>query len=410
MNALLIHQIFNSPNDPGGTRHFELGRHLVSAGHRFSIVASDVTYLSGKPTHRRRRLVTEENIEGLRVLRAYTYAALHKSFRSRVVSFLSFMVTAVWAGLRAGKVDLVIGTTPPIFQAFSAWIVALLRRTPFLLEVRDLWPAFAIQMGILKNPWLIRLSQWLEKFLYARATHILVNSPAYRDYLLAKGLAPEKVSLICNGVDPDMFDPGAKGERIRNELDLGSKFVVTYAGALGAANDIPTILRAAKAVASHNDIIFLFVGDGKERANLEAQAASLDLPNVRFIGARPKAEMREILAASDACIATLLNIPMFTTTYPNKVFDYMAAGRPTILGIDGVIRKVVEGGHGGIFVPPGDDLALSRAVLQLSGNVEQAREMGRTAREYVCKHFNRHDQAKDFVALVERLAQGHNRA
>jgi glycosyltransferase involved in cell wall biosynthesis len=201
-----------------------------------------------------------------------------------------------------------------------------------------------------------------------------------------------------------MFDPAARGERIRAELGLENKFVVTYAGALGAANDISTILRAANGLRNRRQIVFLFVGDGKERANLEALARSLELRNVRFVGARPKNEMREILAASDACVATLLNIPMFATTYPNKVFDYMAAGRPTILGIDGVIRKVIEDAHGGICVPPGNDASIQNAIVRLSEDPVEAQRMGDSARAFVCEHFNRHDQASEFVQLMQRFA------
>jgi glycosyltransferase involved in cell wall biosynthesis len=403
MNILLVHQMFYVPSDPGGTRHYEFGRHLEKVGHKFTVVTSDITYFSGSAKVARRRLVNEEQVDGLRVLRAYTYASLHKSFRWRVVSFLSFMLTSIWAGLRAGPVDLVIGTTPPIFQAISAWAIAFLRRRPFLLEVRDLWPEFAIEMGVLKHPLLISLSRWLERFLYRRAVHILVNSPAYRDYMIRKGIAPEKVTVICNGVDPEMFRPDARGERFRQEWNLDKQFVVTYAGALGLANDIPTILRAANRLRNFANIRFLLVGDGKERPNLEEEARSLALSNVIFTGPRPKTEMGAILAASDVCLATLMNIPLFATTYPNKVFDYMAAGRPTILAIDGVIREVVEKGEGGIFVSPGDDAALATAIENLYGDTDRCHAMGQAAREYVCNHFNRRQQARDFAALVERL-------
>jgi glycosyltransferase involved in cell wall biosynthesis len=134
-----------------------------------------------------------------------------------------------------------------------------------------------------------------------------------------------------------------------------------------------------------------------------ALAEQLRLPNVTFIDSRPKLEMLEILAASDACIATLKNIPMFRTTYPNKVFDYMAAGRPTLLAIDGVIRQVVEAANGGIFVPPGDDSALADAVRDLSADPQRAKQIGAAARAYVIKHFNRHQQAQQFLALLQRL-------
>jgi glycosyltransferase involved in cell wall biosynthesis len=156
---------------------------------------------------------------------------------------------------------------------------------------------------------------------------------------------------------------------------------------------------------NYPQIHFLMVGDGKEKASLEKLAKRLNLPNVTFTGARPKAEMPDILAASDACIATLQNIPMFKTTYPNKVFDYMAAGRPTILGIDGVIRAVMESANGGIFVPPGDDKALADAALRLESDRDSARSMGAAARSYVVERFDRYKQADQFVELIMHLCR-----
>jgi len=405
MRVLLIHQAFVSPQEAGGTRHFEFGRHLVERGHDVTIVASDLSYLSGRRAVDRHGVFAVQNISGIRVLRAYTYPALHRSFVWRVFSFLSFMASSVWAGLSTKRPDLVLGTSPPIFQAVSAWLVAAIRRRPFLLEIRDLWPEFAIDMGVLKNPILIGLSRWLERFLYARADHVLVNSPAYWDYLLGKGLPPSKISVIPNGVDPDMFDPHAEGSGVRREFNLNSKFVVTYAGALGPANDIPVILRAAERLKNKTNIHFMLVGDGKERPRLESLAKEMRLPNVTFTGARPKSEMGEFLAASDACIAILMNIPMFRTTYPNKVFDYMAAGRPTILAIDGVIRKVVETAGGGLFVPPGNDFALAEAVKSLADDPNKARIMGRSARDYVVRHFNRQSHVREFTELIEKFCR-----
>lgn len=404
MRLLLIHQAFVSPDEAGGTRHYEFARRLVQNGHQFTIVASTLSYLTGNKTVNSQGLVSEQMIDGICVLRAYTYPALHRSFFWRVVSFLSFMITSVWAGFRSGPVDVVIGTSPPIFQAVSAWFIAFLRRRPFLLEIRDLWPEFAIDLGVLTNPLLIAMSRWLEKFLYKRATHLLVNSPAYRDYLLNKGVPATKISLIPNGVDPNMFDPDERGTAVRQEYQLQDKFVAIYAGALGIANDIGVILQAAKIVKEKEPAIhIMLVGDGKERANLEKLASELNLTNVTFVGSRPKIEMKKFLAAADAGLATLQNIPMFRTTYPNKVFDYMAAGRPVILGIDGVIRDVLEKAKAGIFVPPGDAVALANALLKLCNQPELGRNMGQSGRDYVIKHFDRNDHANTFVQLVQEL-------
>lgn len=401
--------MFSSPNQPGGTRHFELAGYCVQRNCEFTIVASDISYATGKIAFPHKGLFAEQHLSGVRVLRTYTYPSLHRSFRWRVVSFVSFMISSVLAALKVGPLDLVIGTSPPLFQAISAWVVSVLRRCPFLLEIRDLWPAFAIDIGVLKNPVLIALSRWLERFLYARATHILVNSPAYRTYLISKGIPAPKITLIANGVDSSEFIPTARGERIRERWGLQGKFVATYAGSLGLANDIPTILRAADRLRSEPRTHFLIIGDGKERLNAEKLSAELRLSNVTFTGAVQKAEIPEYLAASDVCLAILKDIPMFRTTYPNKVFDYMAAGRPTILVIDGVIREVIEAANGGVFVRPGDDRALADAVRLLSQEPDRLLKMGSAARTYVVEHFNRHRQAEQFFDLLNVLC-GRERA
>jgi len=404
IKVLLVHQAFVGPGEPGGTRHFEFAKHCAAQGHEFTIVASNLSYLTGKETGRTSGLVSEQNLHGVKVRRAYTYPSLHRNFVWRVFSFLSFMVTSVLASFRSGEIDLVMGTSPPIFQAISAWAISKLRRRPFLLEIRDLWPEFAIGMGVLKNPALIWLSRRLERFLYAQAAHLLVNSPAYRDYLLRKGVSPAKITLIPNGVDTEMFDPEARGDGLRSSWGAGDKFLVTYAGALGLANDIPTLLGAAARLQVDTEVHFLLVGDGKERPKLEKMAQDLGLTNITFAGAIPKSRVPEALAASDACIAILQDIPMFRTTYPNKVFDYMAAGRPTILVIDGVIRKVVEAAEGGIFVPPGDEGALAEEIRNLSHNPDRARAMGKAARKYVVAHFDRRKHANQFEGLIKHLA------
>src|SRR5579863_8022638 len=264
-STILIHQAFASKDEPGGTRHYELGRRLVEQGQQFTVIASDLSYQTGRRIVPKTALVTESSEDGIRILRTYTYPALHKSYVTRVFSFLSFMTTSVVVGARAGRPDLVMGTTPPIFQAVSAWILSVLFRRPFLLEVRDLWPEFAIDIGLLKNPVLIGTARLLERFLYARADHLLVNSPVYRDYLIAKGIAPERISFIANGVDPSMFVPDESGAAIRSQFGLEGKFVVTYAGAIGLANDLDVLVKAADLLKDRADIRILIVGEGKER-------------------------------------------------------------------------------------------------------------------------------------------------
>ena len=403
MKILLLNQAFVSPEEPGHTRHFEMAKFLQARGHELVIVASDLNYQTGRRTAERRGLFAEQNIDGVRVLRSYIYPALHRSYFWRIISFFSFMFSSVWTALRVRDADLIMGTTPPIFQAVSAWFVAMVRRKPFLLEVRDLWPEFGVGMGVLTNPLVIALARWLEKFLYARATHILVNSPAYKNYMLAKGLPENKVTYIAYGTDVDMFNPAVAGSSIRKAMNLEDKFVVLYAGALGQANDIDTLLRAAKRLNGDDRIRFVLFGDGKERARLQAEAERMKLTNVLFAGVRAKKEMPIVVAASDVCLAILQDIPMFRTTYPNKVFDYMAAGRPTVLVIDGVSRELIESSDGGVFVQPGDDAMLAEKILELSKDSKRVQQMGRNAREYLVKHLDRRDKLNETLELLMKL-------
>jgi glycosyltransferase involved in cell wall biosynthesis len=338
---------------------------------------------------------------GIIILRTYTYAALHKNFVHRVFSFISFMVSSFLVGLGVKKVDLVWGTSPPIFQGATAWLLARLKRVPFLFEVRDLWPAFAIAVGVLRNRLLIRASLWLERFLYRHADRVMVNSPGFIQHVIERGA--RWVELVPNGVEPEMFDPQADGQAFRATNQLDGKFLVAYAGAHGMSNDLGIVLQAADMLRDAPDIHFLFVGDGKEKASLQAQAARLNLNNVCFLPPVPKEQMGEVLAAADACIAILKPVEMYKTTYPNKVFDYMAAGRPVVLAIDGVIRRVVEASNAGVFVPPGDPTALAQAVRQLAGNLTQSRLMGANGRRYVEIHFNRRILAEKLVLLLEEM-------
>ena len=406
MKILLINQVFVSPDEPGHTRHFEMAQYLRERGHELVIVASDLNYQTGRRTVERRGLFTEQIIDGVRILRAYMYPALHRSYLWRMVSFFSFMFSSVWAALRVRGVELVMGTTPPIFQAVSAWFVAFIRGKPFLLEVRDLWPEFGVSMGVLTNPVLIALGRWLEKFLYKRATHILVNSPAYKEYMIEKGVPENKITFIAYGTDVDMFNPQVDGSSIRSELGLENKFIVLYAGALGQANDIDTLLRAAQHLNDEDEIRFVLFGDGKERPRLQSEAEQMKLTNVIFAGVRAKKDMPLVVAASDVCLAILQNIPMFRTTYPNKVFDTMAAGRATILVIDGVSRALIESSNGGVFVQPGDDKLLAKTILELSRDPKRVQQMGLNARAYLVKHLDRRDKLDETLQFLQSLVKG----
>jgi glycosyltransferase involved in cell wall biosynthesis len=406
MHILLIHQVFAALNEAGGTRHHEFARTLAAQGHQVTVITSPVSYLTGAPLSTPSMEDPGEDGAGVKILHAYNYRALHKSFFHRFLFFITFMVSSFWKGMRVKNVDVVWGTSPPIFQGITAWALARLKGIPFLFEVRDLWPKFAIGIGVLKNPLLIRLSLWLERFLYQRADWMIVNSPAYVAHVTERGA--RKVELIPNGADPDMFDPSDRGEFFRARNQLGNKFVLLYAGAHGMSNDLGVVLESARLLAkSGPEVEIVFLGDGKEKTNLEKQARDMGLGNVLFLPPVPKTEMPEALAAAEACLAILKPIDEYKMTYPNKVFDYMAAGRPVVLAIDGVIRQVVEAAQCGIFVQPGNPSALAEAIQELAADRGKCRVMGLAGRKYLEDNFSRDGIANKLLEVLLEMVPKH---
>ncbi len=399
MHILLIHQAFAALDEPGGTRHHELARFLVSRGHQVTVIASNVSYLTGGKSPAAK--MGRESADGVRVIRAYTYNALHKSFVHRVLAFFSFMASSFLVGLTVRNVDAVWGTSPPIFQGVTAWALARLKGAKFLFEVRDLWPDFAIAVRVLKNPTLIKLSLWLEHFLYRHADRMIVNSPGYVEHVKSRGA--QRVELIPNGADPGMFDPLDDGLPFRSAHQLDEKFVVLYAGAHGMSNDLEVVLECAGLLAQTPAIHFVFLGDGKEKPNLQARAVELGLKNVLFLPPVSKNEMAAALAGADACLAILKPLEEYKTTYPNKVFDYMAAGRPVVLAIEGVIREVVEMADCGVFPKPGDAQDMANAIRFLEADRHHARMLGMYGRQYLEEHFSRDTLAAQLEEVFKGL-------
>ena len=402
MHILLIHQAFATLDEPGGTRHHELARFLARQGHKVSIIASPVSYLTGKNKH---SATVEEDAGGMvKIYRTYTYSALHKSFIHRVFSFFSFMISSFFKSLSIRDVDLVWGTTPPIFQSVSAWLISRLKRVPFLLEVRDLWPEFAIAVGVLKNPTLIKYSYWLEEFLYRHADRIMVNSPGFIKLVREKG---GKKSHLFPMAQISHFLMARLTPRFGKPLagQINSLFyTLAHTACLMTWKSywkLPSFLRKKKR------IHFVLLGDGKDKPALVNKAEQLNLHNLSFLDPVPKNKIAEILSSADACIAILKPIEMYKTTYPNKVFDYMAARKPVLLAIDGVIREVVEKAGCGIFCNPGDPKALADGCKFLYDNQGKAKTMGDKGYDYINTFFNREKIALDLLGLMSEMVNLH---
>lgn len=407
MHIMLIHQAFVTTGEAGGTRHIEFAKRLAARGHRITIITSPVSYLSGESSLKSRSLWTKEQwAENIEIRYCWTSSGMHKGFVPRLLAFFSFMFSSFICALNVKNVDLVWGTSPNLFQGWTAWLSARCKRTKFLLEIRDLWPEFAIAMGALKNPGLIRLSQWLERFLYNHADRIIVNSPGFIPYI--RDICGKTPDLVPNGADAEMFS-GQDGKAFREQYGLQDAFIVMYCGAHGPANDLETALKAAELLKERSDIRFVFVGSGKDKARLEALREENGLQNVLFIPPVPKEQIASVMAAENAGLAILKNLDMFKTTYPNKVFDIMACGDPVICQIDGVIRDVVEENKAGIFAEPGNPQSLADAVTHLASVPEECSRMGENGKRAILEKFNRDEAAKQLETIFLSMTMERNK-
>jgi glycosyltransferase involved in cell wall biosynthesis len=409
MKILIIHQYYLMPGQAGGSRFNEMARLWADQGHEVTVIAGTVDYASGKaPERYRRRWLFKERDGLVTVWRCYVPESYGRSYRGRMWAFFAFIFSATTAVLRAERPDIIVATSPPLIVAVPGVLAARLRgRTiPWIFEVRDLWPESAIATRVLSRRSPLSFALYaLERWAYRFANRINVLTPSFREDILKRGLAAaDKIVFIPNGADLDHFRPGPLDNELRCQLGWGNRFVVLYAGAHGRANAVGQLVNAAECLRDRPDILIACVGDGTERKSLELLARDHGLENIVFLGPQPKDRMPLFVNGANAGAAVLQNNPTFRTVYPNKVFDYMACGRPTLLAIDGVARRLVcEEARAGVFAEPENGPAIASAIRYLADNPVLCEEMGARGYEWVMANASRRALAVRYLELMAEL-------
>lgn len=410
MDIVVFHQYYLDAGQPGGSRFNELSRHWSEAGHRVTVVSGTLNYVTGEtPPEYRGRWMVETHDGPVRVLRCHVPSTYQASYAGRMWAFFAFTLSAGTAALRIADADVVIGTSPPLPIILPAWLLARRKRAGLVFEIRDLWPESAITTGVLrKDSALTRALFALERWGCRVADRVNVLTPAFREDLIRRGLAPEdKIVFVPNGADTDVFTPGPRMNEVRQKYGWGDRFVVMYAGAHGRANAVGQLLDAAERLRDRPDIMIVTVGDGLERARLDAEARVRGLTNVMLCGPQPKDEMPAFVRACDVGAAVLQNNPTFRTVYPNKVFDYMACERPTLLAIDGVARQLVcDEARAGVFATPEDPESIAAAIRQLADDPEGRAAMGQRGRAWVVANASRQALADRYLKILAGLIAG----
>jgi glycosyltransferase involved in cell wall biosynthesis len=401
VRILYLHQFFMTREGTGGTRSYEFARRLVAAGHDVTIVTAG----GSRPS--------PNEVDGIRVVEARGgygdyVRATNVGYGRRLLAFARFAISATVAALRGPRPDVVFATSPPLTMALPAIVAARRWRAPLVFEVRDLWPEAPIQMGALRSPWAQRLARWLERAVYRSASEIVALSPGMRDGIVATGVPPERVTLIPNASDLDLFSPDLDPGDLRGELGVpDGDFLCAYFGTMGEANDLTQVVEAAALldVGGSRRVVFVLQGDGKRRAALEADVRRRGLGNVVFAPAGDKRAAARLASASDACMTIFKDVPILATNSPNKLFDTFAAGRPAIVNTDGWQRVLVEEHEAGVFARPGDPADLAEKVSLLRDDPERARRYGANARALAEREFDRDLLAERLRVVLERAAR-----
>lgn len=394
MRILVVTHYFPPEIGAPQARLSELARIWAEAG-------DEVTVLTGMPNHPtgvvpsryRRRLRVEEVVDGYRVLRTWLYATANEGVTRKTIGHLTFMVSSVVLGARrTGPADVIVVSSPTFFSIFSAWLLAHLKRARFVVEVRDLWPAIFVELGVLTNRWLIGVLEHMELAAYRAADAVVVVSDGFRRDLVRRGITPEKVHTIANGVDFELFSVHGDGTRPRGRLGAGpGEALVLYSGSHGISHGLTSVAEAAAKLAGQ-PVHVAFVGEGAAKAELEERVADLGLTNVTMHAGIPRHEMPSLLAAADICVVPLRDVALFSTFIPSKMFEYLAAGKAVLGAVRGEAAEILRAA-GAMVVEPEDVEAMAQSVLELARDPERRKAMGEQGRRYVEEHFDRRRQA-----------------
>lgn len=392
--------------NPTGLLMAQLCEGLSAYGHEVSVITAFPHYENFRVWDEYRgKLAQRGTHNGMQVLRLYVYAPGKKSMVNRLLSYVSYNALATVAGVFSrNRWDVVLCPNGSFFTGLSAWCLEKIKSAPFIYNVQDLYPDVPVRAGQLRNPYAIAALKSMENFMYRKAAHITVITPAIRENLLGKGVPTDKMTVIPNFVDTDFIRPLAKDNDFARAHGLADKFVVSYAGSLGYVYDLDTLLDAAALLREQHDIFFLIVGNGVAKGELEKKAEKLSLANVRFMPFQPRECLPWLRASSDVQVS-LYRAGAANDSFSSKIYEIMASGRPLLAAaeLDSEVERAVKSAGCGLCISPGDTEHLAEAILDLYRNPPLRETMGRRGRRYAEENHSKQVVIDRYHDLLQRI-------
>ncbi len=403
MRLLYLHQHFVCGDGAGGTRSYDVSRHLAAMGHRVTLICGRAD-LSGLPDMPWWQLWRRCLIDGIEVVVCNVPYSNKMNIPRRLWSFLGFGVLATLAGFWSRRPDLVFATSLPLEIIVPGSFSALFHAVPLVFEVRDLWPEDLIAAGRIKAGSLgARLQGLLERYAYWRAKRTLLVSRGFHERLLERGYPPDSLQTVLLGGDGTLFRDVEPDREYLRAVGLDGKFVAVYAGVHGAANGLEQVLDAAEHLRGRSDIAILLIGDGKRRDALIDDARRRHLTNVHLLPPVPKVRVPGILAACHLGLMILAQISRPRWVTPNKLFDYMFAGLPTIVNFAGTTAQLVESEGAGVASVPGSAEDLAAKIRYYADHPEEGRAVGERARQHAWANYDRAGIARQLAEVFEEV-------
>lgn len=399
MKVVYIHQYFIQPCEPGGNRSYWIARELVKRGHQVTMITS------ANKLHEPGRI----DVDGIDVV--YVKNPAYDNYMSmlkKLWAFVAFIKNACMAAAKEKDVDIVFATSTPLTVGAIALWLKNRKKWKYVFEVRDLWPEFPIEIGAIKNGFLIWLLRKFEKRIYDKSEHVVALSPGMKEGVIKAGTPEEKVSMIPNMSKPDMFYPHEPNLEIAKQFGIDlTKFNVIHFGSMGRANGLQYIIEAANKLKEKGDdsVRFIFMGSGATEPVIKQLAEDYDLKNVQFLGNHKMGVVAEVVNCCDASITTFLNLPVLKTNSPNKLFDSLSAGKPIIVNSAGWTKDLVENDDCGFFVDPDNPVDLAEKLQKFMGEENTLKRWGENARRLSLEVYDKDILASKVADVLEKYGK-----
>ena len=405
MRIVVICHYFPPEIGAPSARMYEMARHWVELGNEVHVVTCFPNHPTGIiPDNYKGMTYMYENMEGIHVHRNYVYATPNKGFLKKTFGHISFMFSSVLISMKKIKnPDAIITSSPTFFSIISGYWYSLRKKAPFILEIRDLWPAAMIELGVMKKGVITYVLEKIELFFYRKSKRLVMVTKSFKNNVVSRGIDGNKVHVITNGVNQELFYPRKKNESLIENYELKNKFVISYVGAHGISQNLSTILKVAEDLSEDTTIQFLFIGEGAEKDQLKKIVSEQHINNVRFIDSQSKEMIPEFYSISDVCLIPLKNIELFKTFIPSKMFEIMACGIPIVASLEGEAADILNESKAAMVVQPDNPEEIKKAILTLKKDKGLYKKFKENGPIYVRENFSREKLAEKYIEIISNI-------